>query len=71
MGLLKSVYGIVHDASQFSVNLCPQLLLMHKREFKRKGMFGIEEGDSMEHAVFSCETAKNGERWELGRGRTK
>lgn len=36
LGHLESIYGIVYTASQLLVNLCPQLLLMEKKEFKRR-----------------------------------
>lgn len=54
MGHLKSIYGIVYTAPQFSVNLCPQLLIMGKKGIQEKGVFEIMEGEGMDRTPCSA-----------------
>lgn len=42
-----------------------------KRNSREGGVWNNGGGGCGLHAVFSCETAKSGKRWELGRGRTQ
>lgn len=63
------VLFILHHSFQ---SICvPNCCSWEKRHSGEGGVWNNGRGGHGLHAVFSCETAKNGERWELGRGRTK
>lgn len=60
---------ILHRSFQ---SICvPKCCSQKKRNSRAEGVWSGEVGGHGLHAVFSCETARNGGRQELGRGRSR